>query len=446
MTSHINRILWKFIYLLGNLRLAITLLLFIALISSLGTIIEQEKTISFYETNYPITNPVAGFINSDFILFFGLDHVYSASWFLVLLVLFGGSLLSCTFSRQIPSLKLARLWKFFRRDNKINKVGIAFSLNKGSLNQLSYLLRERHYNVIQQGPYVYAYKGLVGKIGPILVHLSIICILVGSILGSLTGFMLQELVPKGELFHLQNIISSGSLSYIPQNFEGYINDFNIAYNDQGIVDQFYSEINILDNNLQIQKEKTIFVNEPLRYSGVTFYQTDWSIVSLKFTLNQRQNVETSLREIAGDNTSRFWIGSLVDGDKNKVLVVLQDLTGKYLLYDSEKKLLGQSEIGHKIFFNGNELRLNKILPSTGLQIKSDPGIPLVYIGFFFLIFSVLLSYTSYFQIWVVKKQNKVYVYGDTNRAIYFFEKSILEIINNVQSDSLRFRVDTKPLN
>ena len=446
MTSHINRILWKFIYLLGNLRLAIVLLLFIALISSLGTIIEQEKTISFYETNYPITNPIAGFINSDFILFFGLDHVYTASWFLILLFLFGGSLLSCTFSRQIPSLKLARLWKFLRRDNKINKAGIAFSLNNGSLTQFSYLLRERHYNVIQQGPYIYAYKGLVGKIGPILVHLSIICILVGSILGSLTGFMLQELVPKGELFHLQNIISSGSLSYIPQNFEGYINDFNIAYNDQGMVDQFYSEIDILDNNLQIQKEKTIFVNEPLRYSGVTFYQTDWSIVSLKFTLNKRESIDIPLREIAGENTSRFWIGSLGYGSDNKVLVVLQDLTGKYLLYDSEKKLLGQSDIGHKIFFNGNELRLNKILPSTGLQIKSDPGIPLVYIGFLFLIFSVLLSYTSYFQIWVVKKQNKVYVYGDTNRAIYFFEKSILEIINNVQSDSLRFKVPTKPLN
>jgi cytochrome c biogenesis protein len=258
--------------------------------------------------------------------------------------------------------------------------------------------------------------------------------------------MLQELVPKGELFHLQNIISSGSLSYIPQNFEGYINDFNIAYNDQGMVDQFYSEIDILDNNLQIQKEKTIFVNEPLRYSGVTFYQTDWSIVSLKFTLNERENIDIPLREIAGENTSRFWIGSLGYGSDNKVLVVLQDLTGKYLLYDSEKKLLGQSDIGHKIFFNGNDLRLNKILPSTGLQIKSDPGIPLVYIGFLFLIFSVLLSYTSYFQIWVVKKQNKVYVYGDTNRAIYFFEKSILEIINNVQSDSLRFKVPTKSLN
>jgi cytochrome c biogenesis protein len=258
--------------------------------------------------------------------------------------------------------------------------------------------------------------------------------------------MLQELVPKKELFHLQNVISSGPLSYIPQDFEGYIHDFNIAYNDQGMVDQFYSEIDVLDNDLQIQKRKTIFVNEPLKYSGVTFYQTDWSIVSLKFTLNKSESVELPLREISGESSSRFWIGSLDYGTDNKVLIVLQDLTGKYLLYDSEKKLLGESEIGHKIFFNGNELRLNKILPSTGLQIKSDPGIPLVYIGFFFLIFSVLISYTSYFQIWVVKKQNKVYVYGDTNRAIYFFEKSILEIINNVQSDSIKFKVPIKPLN
>ncbi len=446
MTGHINRILWKLIYLLGNLRLAIILLLFIALISSLGTIIEQEKTISFYETNYPISNPIAGFINSDFILFFGLDHVYTANWFLTLLFLFGGSLLSCTLSRQIPSLKLARLWKFFKSENKTNKMGISFTLSNGSLSHFSYLLRQRQYNVIQQGSYIYAYKGLVGKIGPILVHLSIICILVGSVLGSLTGFMLQELIPKGELFHLQNIISSGPLSYIPQNFEGYIRDFNIAYNDQGMVDQFYSEIDILDNDLQIKKEKTIFVNEPLRYSGVTFYQTDWSIVSLKFSLNNRENFEVFLREVNGESNSRFWIGSLEYKAKSKILVVLQDLTGKYLLYDSEKKLLGQSEIGHNIFFNGNHLRLNKILPSTGLQIKSDPGIPLVYTGFFFLIFSVLISYTSYFQIWVVKKQNKVYVYGDTNRAIYFFEKSILEIINNLQSDSLRFKVPSKPLN
>ena len=443
MTSQLNRVFWKLIFFLGNLRLAIVLLLLIALVSSLGTIIEQEKAISFYESNYPISNPIAGFIDSDFILFFGLNHVYSTFWFLILLLLFGGSLLSCTISRQLPSLKLARLWKFFRRDTQSPKMNISFNLNNGSLSQFSYLLRQRNYNVIQQGPYLYAYKGLVGKIGPILVHLSIICILIGSVVGSFSGFILQELIPKGELFHLQNVISSGPLSYIRQDFEGYVHDFNIAYNDQGVVDQFYSEIDILDNDLQIEKEKTIFVNEPLRYSGITFYQTDWSIVALQLTLNKEQTINVSLKEINGEGGSRFWIGALNSGNGDKVLIVLQDLTGKYLIYNSEQKLLGQGDIGHKIFFDGNELRVNKILPSTGLQIKSDPGIPLVYIGFFFLIFSVLISYISYFQIWVVKKQTKVYVYGDTNRAIYFFEKTILEIINKIQNDSLLFKTSVK---
>jgi hypothetical protein len=43
----------------------------------------------------------------------------------------------------------------------------------------------------------------------------------------------------------------------------------------------------------------------------------------------------------------------------------------------------------------------------------------------------------------VKKQTKVYVYGDTNRAIYFFEKTILEIINKIQNDSLLFKTSVK---
>jgi hypothetical protein len=71
--NQITRIFWKSVYLLGNLRLAIILLLVIASVSSLGTIIEQEKTTSFYETTYPITRPIIGFITSDFILSLGLD-------------------------------------------------------------------------------------------------------------------------------------------------------------------------------------------------------------------------------------------------------------------------------------------------------------------------------------------------------------------------------------
>jgi len=226
------------------------------------------------------------------------------------------------------------------------------------------------------------------------------------------------------------------LSYIRQDFEGYIHDFNIAYNDQGLVDQFYSDISILDNNLESISKKTIFVNEPLRSQGSTFYQTDWSVTKLKVRLNGINVSDVLLKEISTSNNSRFWIGSF-NIKQDKLILVLQDLTGKYLVYSPERKLLGQSEIGHKIFLNGTQLRLESIVPSTGIQVKSDPGVPFVYIGFFFLIFSITLSYTSYCQIWAVKVKKKVYIYGNTNRASYFFEKDILEIVDLLQAEKIK---------
>jgi cytochrome c biogenesis protein len=441
MKIEINKFVRQFLNLLGNLKLAIFLLLLIALSSSLGTVIEQEKPINFYEINYPSDNPIFGFVNSEIILSLGLNQIYKTSWFLLLLIVFGGSLLSCTASRQIPSFKLARLWQFFRRDKIKNKIGLRFNLNNTSLTQFSYLLRKTDYNVIQQGAYLYAYKGLVGKIGPILVHISIIIILLGSIIGSLTGFIAQEIIPKNELFHIQNIITSGPLSFIQQDFEAYINDFKITYTDQGTIDQFYSDIHILDPNLATISKKIIFVNEPLRFKGITFYQTDWNISMLSATINNKEKIEIPLQEVTVQNNARFWLGSL--GKKNKVILILEDLSGKYSVYNSEKKFLGEAEIGKKIFLEGNSMRITNIIPATGVQIKSDIGIPIVYCGFLILIFSALFSYTSYFQIWAIKINENLYVCGETNRAIYFFEKHILESIDTLQQEVIKFKINTK---
>ena len=45
-----------------------------------------------------------------------------------------------------------------------------------------------------------AHKGLSGRIGPIVVHASMLLILLGAILGSMTGFFAQEMVPSGQTF------------------------------------------------------------------------------------------------------------------------------------------------------------------------------------------------------------------------------------------------------
>lgn len=419
----------RFLNVLGNLQLAIILLLTLAFISSLGSIIEQDKAFNFYEMNYPSTKPLFGFISSDLIFLLGLNHVYSTSWFIFIILLFGASLLSCTFSRQIPSLKLAKLWKFFKIESKSKKFNLAFKLNNISLAKFSYSLRQENYNIIQQGIYLYAYKGLIGKIGPILVHISIILVLLGSVYGSLSGFMLQEIISKNQLFHLQNVISSGPLSYIDPSFQGYINDFKIAYSDEGLVDQFYSDLSVLDTNLKPQFNKTIFVNEPLKYGDLTIYQTDWNIAGIECIVNNSNKISLPLKEIQLESKNRFWIVSL-PLDRN-ILIVIEDLTGNYLVYDSGKQIIGRGEVGHPILVNGQQLCVSKIIPATGLQIKSDPGIPVVYTGFLFLIISAIFSYTSYSQVWAIKLNEQLHVYGITNRGVYFFEKNMLNVIDNL---------------
>lgn len=202
-----------------------------------------------------------------------------------------------------------------------------------------------------------------------------------------------------------------------------------------MIDQFYSDLSILDTNVSQLSNKIIYVNEPLRYKGTVFYQTDWGIANLTFVIDNSTVVDIPLTLVDNSSSNRFWISNLSQLpllQVNNVLLVLQDLTGKLSLYDSEKNLIAEVEVGKEFVLNGHNLRLTSIIPSTGLQVKSDPGTLFVYIGFLMLMFSTLLSYVSYSQIWAFKDTNNLYVAGQTNRAIYYFEKHFTEILGAVK--------------
>ena len=86
------------------------------------------------------------------------------------------------------------------------------------------------------------------------------------------------------------------------------------------------------------------------------------------------------------------------------------------------KFLGNLELNETLKFK-KSLSLLEIISSTGLQIKTDPGIPIIYIGFFFLMLSTLISYITYSQIWIIQKNKSIYIGGNTNRAIFeFYER------------------------
>ncbi|MGB3692503.1 MAG: cytochrome c biogenesis protein ResB, partial [Spirulinaceae cyanobacterium] len=52
----------KLISIIANLRLAIVLLLAIAVFSISGTVIEQGQSVAFYQENYPLSPALFGFV------------------------------------------------------------------------------------------------------------------------------------------------------------------------------------------------------------------------------------------------------------------------------------------------------------------------------------------------------------------------------------------------
>jgi len=77
------------------------------------------------------------------------------------------------------------------------------------------------------------------------------------------------------------------------------------------------------------------------------------------------------------------------------------------------------------------LAIDEVVGATGLQIKADPGIPIVYTGFGLLMLSVLMSYLSHSQIWALETAGKLYVGGRTNRAQVSFEREVVEILDKL---------------
>ena len=69
---------------LSSLKIAILLLLLIAIFCAIGTIIPQQESEQFYYNNFN-KNPLLGIINGNTLLVLGLNHIYTSLWFLLLL-------------------------------------------------------------------------------------------------------------------------------------------------------------------------------------------------------------------------------------------------------------------------------------------------------------------------------------------------------------------------
>lgn len=395
---------FKILQSLSQLKLAILLLLVIAAFSILGTIIEQDQMEEYYRSKYSNLYILNQFRLDSILLFFGINHIYKTWWFLGLLFLFSVCLISCTYTQQFPTLKIARRcnfkWEVINFKNQEYKT----ILEKSYFSKCLLNLKTKNYNIFQQKKTSYIYKGILGRFAPIVVHVAMLLILAGNTLGAFGSFNSQELIVKGEIFQIQNTVSKNFLSQIP-DYPIRVNDFWIEYGKRKNIQQFYSDLSLLNNDGNEIRRKTISVNFPLQYNNLTLYQTDWNINGLRIRTHN-QNYQLPIFSLSA--SKNVWISWIPE--KNGITFITNNLSGIFSLYSNDGNFLGNFNLNEK---NLDEIDINffELISETGLQIKADPGIATIYFGFGILIISSLISYFSFSQFWLTKKKKFTNFWG-----------------------------------
>jgi cytochrome c biogenesis protein len=409
----------KYFKIFTDLKFAIFILALLAIVSSLGSFIEQDESISFYQTNYPSTTPIYGFIDSKLILNFGLDHVYTTAWFFFLLITLAICLISCTLTRQFPIFLNAK--ECFFKKKPISFFNFNFFVR---LKNIPYLkesivlkIQKIDFYLYQKLNLLYGYKGLIGRISPILVHFSLLLILIGSSLGAFQNFKAQEILPKGELFHIQNTLRIGFLTDLPI-FNLRVNDFWAEYENNRI-HQFYSNLSILDNFGNELTHQTISVNHPLHYQNVDFYQSDWDLLGIRIE-NVKENKIYEFPLFRLKENTKSWVTWIPSNFSNLtfekefgITLIFNQFQNVFFVYNQDGTFLSSKNIGD---FLSSNLRILEILPSTGLLIKYDPSIPIIYLGFAILMITTFLSYLPYTQIWLFQQGKQLWLGSSTNRG------------------------------
>ncbi|KAB2635725.1 cytochrome c biogenesis protein CCS1 [Pyrus ussuriensis x Pyrus communis] len=425
---------------LSYLPLAIGEMFAIAGLMALGTFIDQGEAPDFYFDKYPESNPVLGIFTWRWVLTLGFDHMFTSPIFLALLTLLGASLMACTYTTQIPLVKVARRWNFMQSSEAIHKQEFSDSLPRASVEDFGVVLMGAGYEVFLKGPSLYAFKGLAGRFAPIGVHLAMLLIMVGGTLSASGSFKGTVTVPQGLNFVIGDVMHPiGFLSTPTEAFntEVHVNKFYMNYYDSGEVSQFYTDLSLLDLDGKEVLRKTISVNNPLRYGGITIYQTDWSISALQVLKDNEGPFNLAMAPLKINGDKKLYGSFLPIGDVNApnvkgISMLARDLQS-IVLYDQEGKFAGIRRPSSKlpIEIDGNKIVIVDAIGSSGLDLKTDPGVPVVYAGFGALMLTTCISFLSHSQIWALQDGTAVIVGGKTNRAKGEFPEEMNRLLDCV---------------
>ncbi len=438
---------------LSSIDFALFIISAVAITSIIGTIIPQGESIQFYAKQYG-SQPAIIFELLD------LTDMYSSYWFNGLLILFCINLVVCTWVRLPGVLTIIRKDSLAVPVANISADKEAIVLNSKTQHEPDNLLvisdtltplSTKNIEKAGGGTLYLHEKGAWSRLGAYLVHASIIVIICGALIGKLFGYKAFIMVPEGS--SESSVHKRGDRHReIPLGFEVFCQNFKTDYYPNGMPKEYKSDLIVSEGGKETIY-KTITVNDPLKYRGVTFFQSSYRTIDDEYKLMVTKEDSSGSRVEKTLFLSPFTeLKSEELGVSFKIVETASDGHGhgpyKLQLKDNNSSLTrlinDYQTINVKRGDDAYTLMLTQRY-ATGLQVVKDPGVWIVYIGCGLMMFGLYVSFfMSHIRVWILYQPQKhgstITIVGKTNKNSMKLEQIQEKIVNALlQEEKLDLR-------
>lgn len=372
----------------------------------------------------------------------GLTDIFHTPLFLFLIALLSLNMVVVSCQRVFPKVKNLRHKMPFLSGNEITKMPTSHevSLPASSSTVLDFIsakLRLSGYSVTRKDGKLTAESGKFALLAATITHIGLLSLLTGVTITSWTGFSgFQPVYLGGTMTFGGSEHSKLWIGKLP-DWKVKVEDTRRENYESGDPKQWYSKLSVLDAKGKLIKQQEISVNNPLSYDGVDIYQSSWALDSILIAFNDRL-LKLPLEQM-GKTHAAF-----VPLDKKTILIFSLPGTDKPLRifakipeWQSPKKL-AEVPVGKAAKFGAISIGYVKALPVTGLQYKCDPGLPITYTAFGFIMVGVLLAAIPHRQLWVsVTEENGVSTLatgGISRKAKSAFAKSLSKLCSQLKEN------------
>jgi cytochrome c biogenesis protein len=415
-----------------KLTLANILLLFLAMVA--GTFVNPS--------NSPLSEIEAAFRDRPALLatyrIFELYDLFHSWWFTVLLLSLALNLIACSVER------LPRIW-FLVKDpeTRLDRVrGLRFRVpatrTLAGADAVATHLRQAGYRVALQkraeGVDLFAERGRFSRFGVWIVHLSLLVVLGGGIVGRLTAFEGMAFVPQGgEVDSMVVRTPDGAQTKRKLGFVVRCDDFRLKEFEPGRPKAYESDLRVFERlpdgsaGAELGRD-TISVNHPLRHAGLTLYQASYQ------QLDEGMRARIAVLDKVTEKTRPLFVApgepiEAAEGLLYQVVDYREDYGGlgpavemarsdggrqsSFWVFAKAPRDYDRLNRDDRFAFTFSELTPPY---ATGLQIARDPSTPIVYLGCFLLFVGAGVAfYASHKRVWARVVDGRVALGGAAHR-------------------------------